>query len=183
MKCSLQTYLSYFCCIVEKWLWLWLYTYICGKGVKDKNVNSKCTHRQMTRLWLTKNKPGLSSEREPHRDKTTNFRSKHLKGKQYLVNRSQSELDTKTYWQTDRLTVSRKVTLTLTVSLDTALSLKNVGLIFQNEKTEEYPAVLCPREALFHICLSFLSMKSSVEVRWEGQADCGWCMYLQDPPL
>jgi hypothetical protein len=27
-----------------------VYIYICGKGVKDKNVNSKCTHRQMTRL-------------------------------------------------------------------------------------------------------------------------------------
>jgi hypothetical protein len=23
---------------------------VCGKVVKDKNVNSKCTHRQMTRL-------------------------------------------------------------------------------------------------------------------------------------
>jgi hypothetical protein len=48
--------------------------------------------------------------------------------------------------------------------LDTFPSLKNAGIIFQNEKTKEYPAVLCPRDALFHICLSFLSMKRSVGV-------------------
>jgi hypothetical protein len=41
------------------------------KVVKDKNVNSKCTHRQITRLWLTNDRPGLSSERTPHRDRTT----------------------------------------------------------------------------------------------------------------
>jgi hypothetical protein len=32
-----------------------VHIYIYGKGVKDKNVNSKCTHRQMTRLDCTSN--------------------------------------------------------------------------------------------------------------------------------
>jgi hypothetical protein len=74
--------------------------YICiyGKGVKERNVNSKCTHRQMNRPWLTKVRPGLSSERALHRDRTTNCRLKLLKGKQYLVKRPQNGLDTKTYW-------------------------------------------------------------------------------------
>jgi hypothetical protein len=75
---------------------------------------SKCTHRQMTRLWLTKDRPGLSSERAPHKDNTTHFRPKHLKRKQHLVKRPQSGLDTRTYWLTDWLTISRKETLTLT---------------------------------------------------------------------
>jgi hypothetical protein len=70
----------------------------------------RCEHRQMTRLWLTKDRPGLSSETAPQRDKTTNSRPKHLKRKQYLVKRPQSGLDAKTYWL---MTVSRKVTLTL----------------------------------------------------------------------
>jgi hypothetical protein len=86
--------------------------YVYGKCVKDKNVNIKCTHRQITRLWLTKDRLGLSSERAPHRDKTTNSRPKLLKRKQYLLKRPQSWLDTKTDWLTDWLTVSRKVTLT-----------------------------------------------------------------------
>jgi hypothetical protein len=89
---------------------------VCSKGVKDKNVNSKCTHRQMTRLWLTKERPGLSSERAPDRDKTTNSRPNHLKRKQYLVKRPQSGLEAKTHW----LTVSRKVTLTLALTLTLA---------------------------------------------------------------
>jgi hypothetical protein len=29
---------------------IYIYIYIYGKFVKDKNLNSKCTHRQMTRL-------------------------------------------------------------------------------------------------------------------------------------
>jgi hypothetical protein len=37
-----------------------------------QNVYSKCAHKQMTRLWLTKDRPGLSSERATHRDRTTN---------------------------------------------------------------------------------------------------------------
>jgi hypothetical protein len=143
-----------------------VYMYVYGKCVKDRNVNSKCTHRQITRLWLkrtdqvsrqrggptetgqhisdrntwkeaissqtstkwarhqdvltewlsavkwvwfTKNRLGLSSERAPHRDRTTNSRPKLLKRMQYLVKRPQSWLDIKTYW----LTVSRKMTLTL----------------------------------------------------------------------
>jgi hypothetical protein len=44
---------------------------------------------------ITKDRPGLSSERAPHRDKITNFRPKHLKRKQYLVIRPQSGHDTK----------------------------------------------------------------------------------------
>jgi hypothetical protein len=64
----------------------------------------------MTRLCFTKGRPGLSSEKAPRRDKTTNFTPKHLTRKQYLLKRPQSGLDTKTYW----LTVSRKVTLSLT---------------------------------------------------------------------
>jgi hypothetical protein len=47
--------IEYIICIVN----------IYGKCVKDKNVNSKCTHRQMTRLWLTKDRPGLSWESVP----------------------------------------------------------------------------------------------------------------------
>jgi hypothetical protein len=39
----------------------------------------------------------LLSERELHRDRTTNSRPKLLKRKQYLVKRPQSGLDTKTY--------------------------------------------------------------------------------------
>jgi hypothetical protein len=46
----------------------------------------------------------LSSERTPHKDRTTNSRPKLLKRKQYLVKRSQSGIDTKTYWMTDWLT-------------------------------------------------------------------------------
>jgi hypothetical protein len=53
---------------------------------------------------------GLSSERAPHRDRTTNSRPKHLKRKQYLFRRPQSGLDTR---HADWLTVSRKVTLTI----------------------------------------------------------------------
>jgi hypothetical protein len=93
-------------------VWIYICIYIYGKSVKDRNMNSKCTHRQMTRLWLEKDRPGFSSERAPHRDKTTNSRPKHLKRKQYLVKRPQSGLDTKTYW----LTVSRKMTPTLSTS-------------------------------------------------------------------
>jgi hypothetical protein len=66
-------------------------------------------------LWLTKDRPGLSSERAPHRDRTANSRPKLLKRKQNLVKRPQSGLDTKTYWLTDWLTDCRKVTLTLTI--------------------------------------------------------------------
>jgi hypothetical protein len=76
-----------------------------------QNVNNKFAHRQTTRLWLTMDRPSLSSERVPQRDRTTNSRPKLLKRKQYLVKRPQSGLDTKTYW----LTVSRKATLTLTL--------------------------------------------------------------------
>jgi hypothetical protein len=57
----------------------------------------------MTRPWLTGVRPRLSSERAPHRDRTTNSRPKILKRKQYLVKRPQSGLDTKTYWLTDWL--------------------------------------------------------------------------------
>jgi hypothetical protein len=57
-------------------------------------------------------RPSLSSKRAPHRDRTRNSRPKHLKRKQYLVKRPQSGLDAKTYW----LTVSRKVTLTLSAT-------------------------------------------------------------------
>jgi hypothetical protein len=67
----------------------------------------------MTRRWLTKDRPGLLSERAPHRDRTTNSRPKLLKRKHYLVKRPQSGLDTKTYWLINWLTVNRKVTLTL----------------------------------------------------------------------
>jgi hypothetical protein len=59
----------------------------------------------------TQDRPGLSSERAPHRDRRTNSRHKHLKRKKYLVKRPQSGLDVKTY----RLNVSRKVILTLTL--------------------------------------------------------------------
>jgi hypothetical protein len=38
-------------------------------------------------------------------------------------------------------------------SLGTFPSLKNAGIIFLNEKTKEYPAVFCPREALCPIYL------------------------------
>jgi hypothetical protein len=48
----------------------------------------------------TKDRPGLSSERAPHSERTTNFRPKLLKRKQYLVKRPQNGLDTKTYWLT-----------------------------------------------------------------------------------
>jgi hypothetical protein len=69
---------------------------------------------------LTKDRPGLSSERSSHRDRATNSRPKLMKRKEYLVKRPQSGLNTKTYWLTDWLTdwltVRRKVTLTLTNS-------------------------------------------------------------------
>jgi hypothetical protein len=60
----------------------------------------------MTKLWLTKDRPSLSSERAPHRDTTTNSRPKLLQRKQYLVKRPQSGLDTKTYWLTDEVTLT-----------------------------------------------------------------------------
>jgi hypothetical protein len=83
-----------------------------GDNIKEchvLHVNSKCTHRQMTILWLTKDRPGLSSERAPHTDKARHFRPKHLKRKQYLVKRPQSG---STPRHTDWLTVSCKVILT-----------------------------------------------------------------------
>jgi hypothetical protein len=49
---------------------------------------------------VTKERPGLSSERAPHRERTINSRPKLLKRKQYLVKRPQSGLATKTYWLT-----------------------------------------------------------------------------------
>jgi hypothetical protein len=67
----------------------------------------------MTRLCPRKDRPGLSSERAPYRDRTRNSRPKLLKRKQYVVKRPQSGLDTKTHW----LTVSLKVTLTLQASV------------------------------------------------------------------
>jgi hypothetical protein len=42
-------------------------------------------------------KPGPSSQMALHTDRTTNSRPELLKGKQYLVKRPQSGLDTKTY--------------------------------------------------------------------------------------
>jgi hypothetical protein len=44
---------------------VYIYIYIYGERLKHKNVNSKCTYRQMTRLRLTKDRTGLSSERAP----------------------------------------------------------------------------------------------------------------------
>jgi hypothetical protein len=48
-------------------------------------------------MTFTKDRPGLSSERAPHRHRTTNSRPKLLKRKRYLVKRPQSGLDIKTY--------------------------------------------------------------------------------------
>jgi hypothetical protein len=73
-------------------MYIYIYIYTC---VKDKNINIKRTHRKMARLWLIKDRPGLSSARAPHRDRTTNSRPTLLKRKQYLVTRPQSGLDTK----------------------------------------------------------------------------------------
>jgi hypothetical protein len=72
-----------------------------GKRVKHKNVNSKYIHRKITRLWLTKDRPGISSNGAPYRYRTTNSRPKLLKRKHYLVKCPQSGLNTKTYWLTD----------------------------------------------------------------------------------
>jgi hypothetical protein len=44
-----------------------------------------------------KGRSGLMSERTHHKDRTTDFRPKFLKRKQYLVKHPQSGLDTKTY--------------------------------------------------------------------------------------
>jgi hypothetical protein len=55
-------------------------------------------------------RPGLSSDRARHRDRTTNSRPELLKRKHYLVKHRQIGLDTKTFWLTDWLTLSRKVT-------------------------------------------------------------------------
>jgi hypothetical protein len=49
-------------------------------------------------------RPDFSSERVPHRDNTENFRHKIISS-----DKSQSELDIKTYW----LTVSRNMTFTI----------------------------------------------------------------------
>jgi hypothetical protein len=99
-----------------------------GKQIPDPNswkgsniwsnvhkVRSKPRHidRLSAVKWLWLWKSSLSSERAPHRGRTTNSRPKLLKRKQHLVKCPQSGLDTKTYWLTDWLTVSRKVTLTL----------------------------------------------------------------------
>jgi hypothetical protein len=65
-----------------------------------RNVNSKCTHRQMTRLWPSKEGPCLSSERAPLQRQDNKFQTQTLEKKQYLVKRPQSGLDTKTYWVT-----------------------------------------------------------------------------------
>jgi hypothetical protein len=60
-------------------------------------VSRKVTSTSSDRLY-TKNRPGLSSERAPHRDRTTNSRHKLLIRKKYPVKRPQSGLDTKTCW-------------------------------------------------------------------------------------
>jgi hypothetical protein len=51
----------------------------------------------LSRKDATKDRPGLTSERASHRDRTTNSRPKLLKRKKYLVEHPQSALDTKTY--------------------------------------------------------------------------------------
>jgi hypothetical protein len=48
--------------------------------------------------WLTEDRRDLSSERAPHRDNTATFRQNITSG-----HGLQSELDTTTYWLTDRL--------------------------------------------------------------------------------
>jgi hypothetical protein len=55
----------YMYCIV------YIYIYIYGKGVKDKNVNSKCTHRQMTRLTYKGQTRPLVREGTPRRQDNT----------------------------------------------------------------------------------------------------------------
>jgi hypothetical protein len=109
-------YILYICIILYYTYYTYIYIihilYVYDKCVKDKDVNCKCTHRQMTRLWLTKDRPGLSSERAPHRDRKTNSRPKLLKRKQYLVKRPQSGLNTKTYWLTDWLSAVKWLWLT-----------------------------------------------------------------------
>jgi hypothetical protein len=69
---------------------------------RNNSVSNENTYCKIVNTF-TKDRPGFSSERAPHRDRTTNSRPKLLKRKQYLVKCPQSWLDTKTFWLTDWL--------------------------------------------------------------------------------
>jgi hypothetical protein len=71
---------------------------------RTDNVNTECTY--LWKYWLTtldyiykrliNDRPDLSSERAPHRDKIVNLKKK-ISGQ-----KSQIGFDTKTYWLTGR---------------------------------------------------------------------------------